>query len=486
MRTLRWIRLLVGVVGCLAAAPAVLGATGAARVPSGDWLTFDDGVQRSGVGPSDTGIVAGNLGRLRRIVVRLPGTVDSAAVELANVRVRGVRRDVAIMTTSYGRTLALDAATGRILWEFSPPSVRRLEGGPQVTTASPAVDPDRRFVYVSSPDGRIHKLSVASGRQVWSTSVTHDPTREKIAGGLNVADGELIVVTDGYDGDAPSYQGHVVTIDPASGRITHVFNTLCSNIRTLIDPPSRCHASDSAIWGRPGSIIEPGSGNILVTTGNGPFNGRNDWGDSVLELSPSLRLLHNWTPTDAQQLNAQDTDLGSTEPALLPGGTGLAVQGGKSGVLSLLDLRRLDGTSGPAGPRTGGELQRIDAPGAAQVFSQPAVWRAPGGRVYVFVADGAGTAAYTLAGRRLRVAWRSGDAGTSPVVAGGLLYVFDEQQGDLNVFNPRDGHLDRALPAAPGHWNSPIVVGGRIILPVGDDNDHRSSGELFIYHLPGV
>ena len=476
---------LVVIVACLASIAAI----GAAAVPAGDWTTFDFNTQRSGVGPVDTGITAANLHSLRRITVHVPGTVDSSAVELAGVPVKGATHDVAIMTTSYGRTLALNEANGHILWDFSPPSVHRLEGGPQITTASPVVDPDDQYVYVSSPDGDIHKLTVLSGHQVWSTSVTHDPTREKIAGGLNIADGELIVVTDGYNGDTPTYQGHVVTIDTADGRITHVFNTLCSNIHTLIDPPSRCHASDSAIWGRPGSVIEPDTGDILVTTGNGPFNGHTDWGDSVLELSPSLKLLHNWTPRNQAQLNSGDQDLGSTEPALLPfrSGARLAVQAGKSGIINLLNLNRLDGTTGHAGPRTGGQLQSIDAPGTTDVYSQPAVWTAPNGRVFVYATTNSGTAAYFVtAARRLHLAWQNNQAGTSPLIAGGLLYVYNQEQGVLDVYNPVSGHLYRSLPAAPGHWNSPIVVGGRIILPVGDDNNHQSTGEVFIYHLPGV
>ena len=480
------------------AALACLGATSvqssgaagtSAAAPRGDWTTFDYNTQRSGVGPANTGITAANLHTLRRITVHLPGTVDSSAVELAGVAVRGAGEDIAIMTTAYGRTVAVDAASGRIVWVFSPSSAGRLQGSPQITTASPAVDPDREYVYVSSPDGFIHKLAVASGRQLWSTRVTYDPTREKIAGGLNVADGELIVETDGYDGDAPPYQGHVVTIDLASGAITHVFNTLCSNVRALIDPPSNCHASDSAIWGRPGAVVEPDTGNILVATGNGPFNGRTDWGDSVLELSPALKLLHNWTPPNQAQLNTGDQDLGSTEPALLPfrRGVRLAVQGGKSGILTLLNLNRLDGSGAGAGPRTGGGLQSIDAPGKTDVYSQPAVWRSPSGRVFVYVTTGAGTAGYFVtAGRRLRLAWHDDQAGTSPVIAGGLLYVYNEQQGVLNVFNPRTGHLDGALPAAAGHWNSPIVVGGRIILPVGDYHDHSRTGIAYIYHLPGA
>lgn len=479
--------LLTALLACACAAPVAL--AGSAPAPAGDWTTFDFNTQRSGVGPADTGITAANLSKLERITVHIPGTVDSSAVELAGVTVKGAVHDVAIMTTSYGRTLALNLANGHMLWEFSPSSVRGLEGGPQITTASPVVDPDRQYVYVSSPDGFVHKLTVASGRQIWKTRVTYLPTHEKIAGGLNIADGELIVVTDGYDGDAPPYQGHVVTIDMATGHITHVFNTLCSNRRALIRNPQSCPASDSAIWGRPGSVIEPDTGNILVATGNGPFNGHTDWGDSVLELSPTLKLLHNWTPKDQAQLNSNDLDLGSTEPALLPFAPGvrLAVQGGKSGLLNLLNLNRLDGSRGPAGPRLDGSLQTVPAPGPTDVFSQPAVWTSARGQTYVYVADGAGTEALRVNARhRLVRAWLSGQAGTSPVIAGGLLYVYNEDQGVLNVFNPVSGHLYRSLPAATGHWNSPIVVGGRIILPVGNDNDHLTTGVVYIYHLPGV
>jgi hypothetical protein len=40
------------------------------------------------------------------------------------------------------------------------------------------------------------------------------------------------------------------------------------------------------------------------------------------------------------------------------------------------------------------------------------------------------------------------------------------------------------LDAPGGHWNSPIVVDGRVALPVGNANDHRTSGALEIWRLP--
>ncbi|MGI8411279.1 MAG: PQQ-binding-like beta-propeller repeat protein [Solirubrobacteraceae bacterium] len=464
------------------------------RVPSGDWTRFDYDAQRSGVGPVDTGITPGDLGLLRRRVVHVDGTVDSCAIELHGIRVRGRARDVVVVSTTYGKTIALAAGTGARLWEYVPRDIRTYEGTAQITNAAPVADPDRRHLYAASPDGMIHKLALATGREVrsahWPARISFDPGHEKLTSALNLSGRSVIAVTGGYLGDAPPYDGHVVTIDRASGRITHVWNAQCSDRHRLIAAgscPSTDTQGDSAIWSRAGAVIEPGSGRILVATGNGPFDGGTNWGDSVVELSPGARLEHNWTPTDQAQLNATDTDVGSTAPVLLPpaGGLRLAVQGGKDGRLALLNLGALDGTAGRAGPRLGGELQQIDSPGSGEVMSAPAVWR-HAGRTYVFVTDDAGTAAYGL-GRdhRLSVAWQDGTAGTSPVLAGGLLYVYDEVKGALAIRDPTSGRLLASLPAGTGHWNSPIVVGGRIVLPEGNANDHAPSGVIDIYHLPG-
>ena len=473
----------VAVPLALAAALLVAAGSTASTAESakrgGDWTRFGYDAARSSSGPRATGITASNVYRLRRQRVVLDGTVDSSAIYLRGASIHGHGHDAFFVTTSYGKTLAIDAGSGRVLWRFTPPGYAGWVGSAMITQATPVADPGRRWVYAVSPNGRIHKLSVAGGREApgWPVAVTRDPTHEKIAPALNFSRGLVLVATGGYIGDAPPYQGHVVAIAAKSGKIVNVWNSLCSDERRIIEPSS-CPASDSAIWARAGVVVDPATGNLLVATGNGPFDGKRFWGDSVLMLSPNAsRLLQNWTPSNQKALNDGDVDLGSTAPALL--GSGLAVQSGKDGKLRLLDLRRLNGRGG-AGSTTGGELQTLSLDDG--LFSAPAVWRA-GGRTWVFVSTFSGTRAFQLTGRRLRFVWSRAAGGTSPLVAGGLLYVYDPS-GGLGVYRPRTGALVTRLPAGPGHWNSPIVTDGRIAVPEGSANDHARTGVLDVYRLP--
>jgi hypothetical protein len=106
----------------------------------------------------------------------------------------------------------------------------------------------------------------------------------------------------------------------------------------------------------------------------------------------------------------------------------------------------------------------------------------------VFVGDDSGTGAYTLVGGRhprLRTVWEDSTPATSPVVAGGLLYVYDEIDGKLLVRAPASGAVLRSMSVPQGHWDSPIVVSGRIILPTGSYHDSSSTSTIDIFHLPG-
>ena len=119
---------------------------------------------------------------------------------------------------------------------------------------------------------------------------------------------------------------------------------------------------------------------------------------------------------------------------------------------------------------------------ASENFTSPAVLK-QGATTWLFAADGGGTAAWTYSAGRLTAAWSNTNGGTSPVTAGGLLFVYDPG-GSLRMYDPATGRAIATLPVGGGHWNSPIVADGRIALPEGSANNHATSGILNIWRLP--
>jgi hypothetical protein len=75
--------------------------------------------------------------------------------------------------------------------------------------------------------------------------------------------------------------------------------------------------------------------------------------------------------------------------------------------------------------------------------------------------------------------WSSDAAGTSPVIAGGVMWVYDPT-GELNAYEPGSGRPIGHFDVPPGRWNSPIVAGDGVFLPTGDANEHRTEGQLSI------
>src|SRR5581483_8493900 len=195
--------------------------------------------------------------------------------------------------------------------------------------------------------------------------------------------------------------------------------------------------------------------NIYVVTGNGPWNGKSNWGDSVLELNPAGNtLVDAFTPTNQDYLNSNDLDLGSTAPGILPpisangktwhlmtqGGKGPDGSSGGPAVIWLLNRDQLGSAPGPG--HLGGQLDDISSPGGAEVLTAPAVWKNPGGSPVVIYANDSGVTAYTIdtsgSTPKLKVDWSSGNGGSSPVVVNGVMYMASD--GHLATYNPANGH----------------------------------------------
>jgi outer membrane protein assembly factor BamB len=451
-----------------------------------DWPQWGFGPGKSGVNDQETTIHSGNVTSLHLLYrVALPAIPDGAPAFLAGVTTAQGVKDLLFLTTKSGMLLAVDAATGSVVWSKQPAT------GPNYTTSSPAIDPSRQYVYSYGLEGKAHKYAVADGTEVttggWPELATNKPSVEKGSSALAIATAKsgatyLYVANGGYPGDAGDYQGHVTAVDLATGA-QKIFNTQCSNqtVHFVIAPGTPdCAEVQTAIWARPGVVYDADNDRILMSTGNGTFAPATfGWGDTAFSLNPDVTgsgsglPVDSYTPTNFLALQNGDADLGSTAPAVLPAVPAslhphMAVQSGKDAMIRLLDRDNLSGQGGPS--HTGGELQILAVPQGSVVLTQPAVWRNPADQsVWVFVANGSGISGLQLAvdpsGTPSLVSrWTNASGGSSPVLANGILYYAGS--GAIRALNPTTGTTLWSDTTNVGgiHWESPIVVQGRVYL----------------------
>jgi outer membrane protein assembly factor BamB len=465
----------------------VLSVTGPASAAT--WPVFGYDPSRSGFNSSERTLTVANVHRLHaRWQISLGGVADSTPIFLDHVRIGRTFHSMLFQTRKDGTTLGIEASSGHVLWRFSTT-------GPNITTSTPVADPSGQSIYVPGVDGKVRKLSAAKGRDQrapgFPARITRMPQTEKDASALNLANGYLYATTSGYLGDATPYDGHVVSVNLSSGA-TSVFNSLCSNQHRLPGPHS-CPDQRSGIWSRGGAVVDPDSsmnGRIYVSTGNGDFDanvGGHNYGDSVISVSADLStILGSYTPTNYDQLENNDTDLGSTSPAMLPQQPSsqtpwMLVQGGKDSLLKLVNRAAL--------PGVGNELQLINLP--TELFATPAVWTVPSNNAWVFIAFPRSVQGYRLQTNSHGVSqlvkmWdvspgQTGGEGTSPVIANGIVFVaFDNALVALNARNGNllwsSAHVGAGHSIGPVHWESPIVVNGSVYC--SDEN-----GQLTAYSL---
>ncbi|HEY2737639.1 MAG TPA: PQQ-binding-like beta-propeller repeat protein, partial [Thermoanaerobaculia bacterium] len=399
-------RLLLSSAVSILLAGGVAGIAGAA-----DWPQFNLDARHSGTSQQETMIHAGNVTTLHMVYsVALPAVADGAPAFLAGVSTAGGVKDLLFLTTKDGRILAVDAATGTIVWSKQPATT------PRFTTSMPAIDPSRLYVYSYGLEGRVHKYQVGDGTEIttggWPEVATLKPDVEKSSPGLAIAtaaDGTqyLYVTNGGYPGDAGDYQGHVTAINLATGA-QKVFNALCSDQTVHFvesSTPDCVGHVRTAIWARSGVVYDSDNDKLYMATGNGDYDGStggHEWGDSVFALHPDGTgsgglPIDSYTPSEQAQLNSTDQDLGGTAPAILPKPPGsryahLGLQGGKDSKLRLINLDDLSGSGGPG--HIGGEIQKIAVPQGAVVLTAPAIWSDPvDGSTWAFVGNGAGLSA---------------------------------------------------------------------------------------------
>ena len=394
------------------------------------------------------------------------GSVDTASRAWTSPTLNGqlygeplVFGDRVYVATENDFVYALSAATGAVVWSrqlgtpvFAGTHLLCSDIIPNVgITGTPVIDPARHEIFVvadelvkSNPAHMLTGLNTTSGKVELSEDV--DPPGQIPANllqrtGLTLDRGRVYWGFGGNAYDCGTYRGRVVGV-PAAGGTPRFF--------TVNPAPGE---NNAAVWMGGGAPAVGPNGDLWVATGNGSLNQHPyDHSDSVLELTPSLRLLQSFAPANWRQDNSNDLDM-TTVPVLLPDGQVIAA--GKSQVVYLLNGRHLGGIGGQQAkisPVCGTNIEG----GSAHV----------GMTAYLPCLSGILAVRATMSPPSLHVLWSANMSSGPPIVAGGLVWTIG-QDGKLYGLDPATGKIrQQATIGAPvNHFPTPGIGAGLMLAP---------------------
>ncbi len=368
-------------------------------------------------------------------------------------------KDVYVATEN-DTVYALSASKGKVLWRHhlaTPvPSGDLPCGniGPTVgITSTPVIDTARREIFVvadelvkGSPRHVLYGLNTGNGKLELGQRVdppgAYTPAILQRAS-LTLDDSRVIFGYGGNDGDCSRYHGWVESV-PVTGGKADFFE---------VDHPRG--DDQGAIWMGGAAPVIDSKGDVWAAAGNGSVSspGRYDDSDSVLELSPTMKLLQFFAPSDWYSDNGSDYDLGSSVPALLA--DGLVVQAGKSQTAYLLKASHLGGI--------GGQRSELHHVCGADIDGGVAV---AGTTVYLPCEAGIMAVSANPKTLKMRQLWQtSTGAGGPPILAGG--YVWTMSGGTLFALNPRNGSpvQEVNVGGAATDFPTPSVGDGLLLAP---------------------
>ena len=268
-------------------------------------------------------------------------------------------------------------------------------------TSTPVIDPQSGTMYVLARTKRektkgdihysqsLHALDMSTGaerpgspveikasvKNKSGADVVFDALVENPRAALLLANGR-VYLSWASACDVGNYHGWLMAYDAHALTQQGVFNA---------SPDSK----ESGIWAGDTGPAADEDGNVFAATGNGKFDlpDGSDYGDSLLKFAfenGKLLIRDFYTPSDQNDLNAHDNDLGSGGPLLLPDQGGahshLILIAGKGATLYTIDRDRM----GKYEPSSDAAVQTTKLGGG--LLGAPAYWN---GHVYIFPSDDA-------------------------------------------------------------------------------------------------
>ena len=404
-----------------------------------DWPSYHGGALRHGFARS----MPAAKGRLRVAkLLRLDGEVYASPLVVHGTLIVATEHN-----TVYAFGPRLHLRWKRQLGRPSPASERPCGNiDPLGITGTPVYDRQNNSIFVApqlSGNPSRHQLvalNFTTGRVKWRRSLDFkgvDPAVMQQRGALALDGARVLVPFGGLFGDCGNYKGRVVGRLRTTGRQPRVYTV----------PTAR----EAGIWTPPGPTVDA-QGSVYVAVGNGASGpgDRYDHSDSVLKLSPQLKLRQSFSPTTWASDNASDLDLGSQGPALV--GNKWVFTAGKSGTAYVLRRARLGGIGGQVSQRS-----------LCTSFGGTAV---RGNVVYVPCTDGVRAVRIDRRGR-MHVLWHASSSITgSPVIGGRRVWALDPDSGVLHALGLKTGRGRGSVNVgAVSRFATPAIYGPSLFVP---------------------
>jgi uncharacterized protein (TIGR03437 family) len=280
-------------------------------------------------------------------------------------------RNVLIVATMHNTVFAFDAdsvTTPRALWKTNLGASVPAEmlfgkygdiGGEVGILSTPVIDLPRGLIYVVSdnlqggaPAFYLHALDLATGAEqlggpvaiqasvngsgsggAANGTVPFDARQHIQRPGLLLANG-LVYIAFGSHGDQSPYHGWLLAYN-------------ASDLHQAAVYMSTPNGDGGSFWQSGRGPAADDSGNVYAITGNGDFDGQQNFGQSFVKLSGNLARNGSFTPADWKSESDNDADL-AAGPALILNGR-VMVGADKSGNLYLLDTNGMSQPTAPTG-----------------------------------------------------------------------------------------------------------------------------------------
>ncbi len=381
------IRGLFLVVTALVAA-LIFSAASSAQVTGTDWPMFGGDRMRTGWRSNETALTTANVsgGSFGQVwqspqfdpepdgnpghAFANPVYINSVAISTSTYS--GTFKVVFCSTTA-GYAYAINAAqngsvaAGTILWSTKLTTPAGSPVGDDVGNLStPIVDtsasPPRMYVtsYDATNNWEAFALNISNGTIITGWPVVLSNTTvpavnkngsgagfqnisQSQRGGLNLSpDGTVLYVDWGTYGD--SGPGWLAAINTTTASLASSFSGSSNNT----------NGPEGGMWGSGGPPIDPVTGDVYTTLGNGTTAQETTagfWGSSALQFKPGSTLALNgtYTPFDYCNLDANDVDVGAGSPMVVPTLSGTSTPdtiafGGKQGNIYLVNRNPMPGT----------------------------------------------------------------------------------------------------------------------------------------------